>query len=925
MSPADRKASKKTGGRHRLVVEIGRGGMGTVYVALASGPAGFRKLKVVKRLRPQLATDPHFLMSFLDEARLSARLNHPNIVQTLEVGFDGVHYFIEMEYLEGQTYDALVRRASAAGGVPLTHSVWVLKEVLDGLRYAHELRDARRTLLEIVHRDISPHNVFVTYQGAVKILDFGIAKAADSTEETRTGIVKGKPTYMSPEQAARQKVDHRADLFAVGVMLWEALTGERLWGGASDAEILSRLRDGDVPSPGSVKPDVDPTLAAICTRALSVDPAARYATAGAMHDDIEAWLDANGARRTRQALGELVSELFDDRRRAIQSVIASHESALDDSADDRDSEVHTLAEVLPNQGTQSGEMSASRTMPRASLAGPPARSEAGTRRRKRLAWGAAAVAVLAVLAVLGRRQLKPHTSQPTASAGATTDCCRDADCEPLAGVCQAGSCVARSRVECAHNRECGEKLGTSATCNKVTHACVALDSQDCRTIAEPGDAEDDATVWLGTLFATRDASQRAFWQPAENAVDLARRDFVEMLRGFPPGAHSGFRRFALVACDDSVDYRRAADHLVDVGTPAVIGFTRDLELVDLATSRFAPNGVLAMSAANTTAVLSDLGDRDGSRMVWRTVVSVAQWGQPMAAMVADHFEPTIRRTSALRSRVPMRVALVRRADASALAFGDALLSHLTLNGRPAAQNEHDLRQILLAGPSSVSDAATALVDFAPHLLVLFDRWDVLLPLIRELERRWPATEPSRPTYFVPWMLASRDLFDFIGDDAQRRKRFFGLSTPANTQTNGKFVLRYNEVFAEHTTLATSPSTAYDAAYLLAYAASAIPGDEDVTGAGLAKRLATFGVEGPSIEVGPGSIAAGVRAAQTQRGLHLLGATSDLALDPRAGEIGADEVLMCVAVDEKGRAFDGRESGLRWDARAKRLGGKFDCF
>jgi hypothetical protein len=311
-------------------------------------------------------------------------------------------------------------------------------------------------------------------------------------------------------------------------------------------------------------------------------------------------------------------------------------------------------------------------------------------------------------------------------------------------------------------------------------------------------------------------------------------------------------------------------------------------------------------------------------MVWRTVMSVAQWGQPMAAMVADYLEPAARRTSALGPRDALRFALVRRADASALAFGDALLSHLALNGSPAAQDERNLKQVMLSGLSSVPQAARALVEFAPHLLVLFDRWDILVPLIRDVERDWPAGERFRPTYFVPWMLASRELLDFIGGDPERRKRFFGLATPANTQTNAKFVLRYNEVFADPITLATSPSAAYDAAYLLAYAVNSIPVEEEVTGAGLAKRLATFGA-GPTIEVGPGSIAAGVRAVQTGQGLHLVGTTSDLALDARKGEIRADEVLMCIATDKDQRAFDSRESGLRWDARTGALVGKSDCY
>jgi serine/threonine-protein kinase len=247
----------------RLLFEIGRGGMGVVYLGLAEGPAGWTKLKVIKRLRPDLAADPRAVEMFLDEARLSARLLHPNVVQTNEVGFDGRHYFLEMEYLEGQSCELLQRRAASAGGLPLATSLWILTQALAGLHYAHELKDLDGTPLHVVHRDVSPHNVFVTYDGNVKLLDFGIAKLATSSMDTQTGAVKGKATYMSPEQATRGAVDHRSDIFSVGVMLWQALTGQRLWGDRSDFEIFLELQRGALPSPRSARRDVPEELDAI--------------------------------------------------------------------------------------------------------------------------------------------------------------------------------------------------------------------------------------------------------------------------------------------------------------------------------------------------------------------------------------------------------------------------------------------------------------------------------------------------------------------------------------------------------------------------------------------------------------------------------------------------------------------------------------
>src|ERR1700760_1905309 len=188
-------------GKYQLIAEIARGGMGIVYLAMVQGPGGFHKLVVVKELNPSVVEEPAFLTMFLDEARLAARLSHPNIVQTNEVGHEGQRYFMAMEYLDGRGLDHVRRRSRTAGfGLTLHMHLRVICDVLAGMDYAHELADFDGTPLHIVHRDASPQNVFLTFDGQVKLLDFGIAKAADSMHETITGVVKGKVSYMSPEQ-----------------------------------------------------------------------------------------------------------------------------------------------------------------------------------------------------------------------------------------------------------------------------------------------------------------------------------------------------------------------------------------------------------------------------------------------------------------------------------------------------------------------------------------------------------------------------------------------------------------------------------------------------------------------------------------------------------------------------------------------------
>ncbi len=316
--PADRVTSRAL----RFLLELGRGGMGVVYLAVARGPAGFQKLKVVKRLRADLAADEQACAMFLDEARLAARLEHPNIVQTNEVGFDGKHYFLEMEYLDGQTYDRLVQRAAGRGGLDLGLAVWVLSQVLAGLEHAHALKDLEGRGLHVVHRDVSPHNVMLTYEGTVKLLDFGIAKARGATSaETQTGVVKGKVTYMAPEQATRRVVDRRADIYAVGVMLWQALTGTRFYGDANDFEIFMLLRKGDEAQRArAVNPGAPAPLEEIAARALSVDPAQRYASAADMQGALERWLTDNPGGGGR-VLSARMNELFADHRAAVRAEI----------------------------------------------------------------------------------------------------------------------------------------------------------------------------------------------------------------------------------------------------------------------------------------------------------------------------------------------------------------------------------------------------------------------------------------------------------------------------------------------------------------------------------------------------------------------------------------------------------------------------
>lgn len=319
-SPAP-SASSRTFGKYRLLAELGRGGMADVHLAVQVGPAGFSKLQVIKRLRPGMTDEAEMRHMMLDEARLAARLNHKNIVQTNEVGIVDEQYFLSMEYLDGQPYHRILKRSSQLGRtVPLPFAVKILCEVLSGLHYAHECRDYDGVSLGVVHRDVSPQNVFVTYDGQVKVVDFGIAKSTGRLVETQTGIIRGKLTYMAPEQAFATEVDRRADLFSVGVLLWEALAGERLWGNMSDPEIVSRLMN-EIPPVTTVRPDAPADLVDLCTRALSRDREKRPATAAEMRGELEAYLAVHDIQVNAEALGALVVDLFAEERDELSRLV----------------------------------------------------------------------------------------------------------------------------------------------------------------------------------------------------------------------------------------------------------------------------------------------------------------------------------------------------------------------------------------------------------------------------------------------------------------------------------------------------------------------------------------------------------------------------------------------------------------------------
>ncbi|HEY0483670.1 MAG TPA: bifunctional serine/threonine-protein kinase/ABC transporter substrate-binding protein, partial [Kofleriaceae bacterium] len=306
-------------GRYRLFAKLGSGGQADIYLAIARGTLGVDKLVVIKRARP--AADAAVLGIFLDEARLALRLNHPNLVHGYEVGEDRGTHFLAMEHVEGLSLRELFRAPRARSFGP---AIWlrVVADALSGLAHAHGLRDYDGKPLGVVHRDISPHNILVSYDGVTKLLDFGIAltsHGAAPDAAVAPASVLGKVWYMAPEQA-RGQIDHRSDLFAMGVVLWEMLAGRRLFEGDA-AAVLHRLAHEPVPRLAGVLPGVDPELDGLVARALEKDPAARFQTAHEMRQAIERYLRKAGHVVRELEVGEAMAAAFHDVRAELQARI----------------------------------------------------------------------------------------------------------------------------------------------------------------------------------------------------------------------------------------------------------------------------------------------------------------------------------------------------------------------------------------------------------------------------------------------------------------------------------------------------------------------------------------------------------------------------------------------------------------------------
>jgi serine/threonine-protein kinase len=865
--------------RYVILARLGAGGMGEVYRAHDARLQRDVALKILRSASEPALGGTGGADRILREARSAAALEHPNVIATYDVGetvLPGEHdvtAYIAMELVKGWSLRHLVGDRT----VPMAERIRWLTDAARALAAAHKAG--------LVHRDIKPENVMLRDDGVIKVLDFGLAKRSSpmvaghttsstdgqvlSTFHTGKSYAAGTPYYMAPEQIRNERIDGRADQFAWGVLAYELLAGIPPWSTEGDmlplvAEILS-----DDPTPPRARDaEIPPAVEAVVLRTLSKARADRFAS---MDDVISA---LGGQILASHGSGRSTPVAFADTEAAIPRSSAG--SVRRSRWDDR------------------------RSAPAVAAPGAPVKRSA----RRLMAAGAGLAIVLGTAAaarVRGKHDVPVTQASPAATAR-----------------------------QCNTNRECISKLGTASICRQSDGTCASLASPDCKVLADDVDIANDKTVWIGTMFPLTVEPEKDGVGNAR-AVDLARQDFTRTMGAIGLQPDSGYTRpFGVISCDDGADASRAARHLVDdVAVPAVIGFRSSRELIDLAESLFLPRGLVAITALNTSPLIATLPHpSEGPRRIWRTTYDSAQTAWPLAAFVEDVLEPHVRTTPGVDASKPLRVALLRT-DSRTLPFSEVFFRALRFNGRSALDNGKSYREFVVE-PSE--DAATAfrtaldeVLAFAPHVLVFEGAVDAGVErakLLDPLEASWPSDRRWRPTYVKIEPLVDEDIA-FVGSSADRRRRMFGLTMASNTPTNARLVMHYNQTFHADITRTLSPNTAYDAFYMLAYAVYAL-GDQPATGSNIARAFSRLLPPGKPIEVGPSNIFDAFNTLRAGQNIDLVGSSGSLDFDTTTGQAPTDDVILCVGVDDKGNASESVESGLVYDATAKKLVGKLHC-
>lgn len=876
----ERRAPRSVGttlcGKYRLERVLGAGGMATVYAAVHRN--GNRV--AIKVLHEELSIRGDTRARFQREGYVANMVGHAGAVRVLDDDVtEGGAAFLVMELLEGETLRARCRRAG--GRLPCREALALVHQLLDVLDAAHAAG--------IIHRDIKPENLFLTTDRVLKVLDFGIARVEDDPGvlATATGVRLGTPGFMPPELALGRsaEVDARTDVWSTGATLFQLISGQIVHDAASSAEVMVHAATRPARPLSSVAPEAPAEIAALVDRALAFARDDRWPSARAMREAIE---EAHAALYGEPITIDAVGPVSDGE--PLHDAESTTVAAPDGSSAAAGPRRPTLPYASTEQSDEASNLPASRAL---AVRAPPR-------------WKRAApllIAFAAIAALLGARRIFAPPAPPALQARA-----------------HAPSCTANA--DCAGGRP--------SLCRKEDGTCVALESDECRVLAEPGDMANDATVWIGAMWPIREKDPLHYGPQAANAVDLARRDFVETSGGLPPARLGGPRRpIGVVLCDDRKEPDKVAGHLVnDLRVPAVLGFASSKEAIDLATSVFLPRGVLMIIATGSATMVRDIPRPPGGpRLSWRVTpaTDLASW--PFAAVVEHVIEPELRSARGLlKPGESIRVAQLRQNSLAGQSTVDSRLKELHFNGKTVAENGDAFRQIVRADYNAGGDfteaterTASAIAAFRPHVVLDMPPH---LPLLAAVERAWPADAPFRPRYLTEgtWPDLGKGTIDWSRDGLHRRLFVFDLvsSRPALV----RFALRYNEFFSPQITPATAPSTPYDAFYLFAYAAAAL-GEQPITGAALAGAIPRLLPPGEPVDVGPGGIYPALLALGAGKNIDLQGAASSFDLDPATGDTSVDFALYCLSAghDEPARQI---ESGLSFNARERKLVGTRRC-
>lgn len=914
--------------KYEVLAPLGAGGMGEVYRAL---DLVLHRQVALKILHGD-ASEPdsqgtNGAAQMVKEARAAAALDHPNVVSIFDVGECLVEgsskpvAYLAMELIRGASLRQRISEPSAS----VRERVRWLADVARALGAAHRVG--------LVHRDIKPENVMVRDDGIVKVLDFGIAKRVTGADPTMAtvaptgatgaasnteGLIVGTPYYMAPEQMRGEVLDGRCDQFAWGVLAFETISGLPPWTiGASSIQLITEILTR-TPAPMSTSVgvvDVDEggwgSLNEIIAKALSKERDARFASMAAIVDALSLFVLPTPSSPALSGPGTFSlppSNPHPARAISVRNTVDAWSNTA--GIDAIDVAVVTPAEASRASEEQAPPFDGEREPPTRRSVIPPASSTTLPNptppRRARKALFSMVVGVVALslgLAVWwGRSSRSVQVAQVDARA---------------------------SSVECSSNLNCVTSHGGKPwRCDQAAGQCRAIESSHCSTFVDPEDISSERLVWFGLMMPLSGPDAKAFGRNERNAFDLARREFAQVLGPEARAPESKLPSFGVVACDDSVDAKLSARHLVDnARVAAVVGFGKSSEMLEFGPTIFAPGGAVTLSSSNLNPLIGRMAVASGQpRMTFRTIYSLAGAVPALGAFFSETLEARVRKELHISSKNPVRFAFLRSDSPSDQALSDELYKAFRLNGRSVFENERAYREIVCPGTCAERAPLIDKVrEFAPD--VVFSTMPAAEEVYRSLLPAWRKSKRTpfflTPLVMPPWMIA------LTGGDAMLRHRAYSVSSANRTDENARFTNLYNATFppegadSNPVTLGSSPNTTYDAFYALALGAiaskNAAPG-----GAAISTSFSLLAPEGEEFSVGPSRLRELVDVLLRGQAVRLRGATGVITFDPMSGDMPADLTIQCIDTDLNGKAATAKDSGLVYRYALKRLVGSMEC-